>query len=294
MLSDVRDNFTVTFSSDGSEVFAHQNSHSDFRIKFPSPLQLNKGKWSVGLTSVQYSRYIANLDSSCFMKVWNGSQESSFTFPRWSCPSIQQLLTFIKQFTSSVRYTSTGPRRIEMTRTTRNVLDEDDIRNGSYKPARHLERRALEEMFQQFGYSPKENFPWDKISDSSVDLPSLTTSINEMIRYFDIKAQKRDDSSTLLPGEAKLAENKTLASSIMLFKELYKGPIILPFDEEPAVYEPPNIENDILGRLRINSVSPDFDFCLSDNLRIKLGFTETRFSVESYNRRRLFPPIYFI
>lgn len=288
-MSEVRDSFGITLSSDGSEVFANRNTPSDFRIQFPAPLQLGTGKWSVGLTSIQYPRYIANTDTSCFLKIWDGFRETVQTFPTWSCPSILSLLHLTSELMGSTTFRSTSKTRVDLSQrllNKRNVTT-DTIENDNYKPARHLEKEAVAEMLQQFNRSLEPSTSESILQDSDVTLPTVSLQYDQVLRYFDDQSQTRDDASTLI-ADAELSANRTLKSAIRLFKELNGSPLMDNFSAEPERYEVPVAGYDGSGRTYISTRAKEFDFCLSDTLRTKLGFTDPRFSENSYARRRFF------
>lgn len=286
-MGEIRSNFNLTISSDGSEIYSARNSPSDFKIQFPTPLDLSVGKWSVGLTTLQYPRYIANIDSACYMKLWNGFRETVHYFPKWSCPSVQSLSLLTESLMKSVVYSSTSGSRVELTKRITRDIKVEEMSSGEYRPARHLEQPAVLEMFQKFGYIAPTDFPWDNVEDSLLKLPHVSTDYHEWLKHFGDRSTPGDDQSTVITN-AKLLSNATLASSIALFKELRGSVIYEAFSAEPDRYEGPRVGFDLLERVFIQSASPEFDFCFSDTLRKKLGFTDLRFSEERYARRRFF------
>lgn len=286
-MGDLNADFSLTLSSDGSEIFADKNSPSDFKIQFPTPLNLETGKWSVGLKAIQYPRYIANINSSCFMKIWNGLHETTLHFPKWNCPSTQSLSALMEQLMGTVVYSSTSRSRIELTKRIARNADIGALTGDEYKPARHLELPSVLRMMQQFGTPPSSHVSWDSLEDSDTVQPPLSVPYKDLLLYFGDVTTAADDFSTIITNRVQ-AENKTLASSISLFKTLRDSPIYEPFTAEPERYELPKVGLDLLGRMFIHSGSPEFDFCLSDTLCSQSGFTNPRFSEAGYTRRRFF------
>jgi len=159
-----------------------------------------------------------------------------------------------------------------------------------FTPRRFLLRQIAQRMINQFTESKNPSFPWEAFSNTDTIFPPLTFTYNTVTPIGD---PVYDDLSIKFKKEisSRIIENETMNSAVELFNIII-GEFIMSADPdmvEPQNYAPPVLQIDaISGRIFIQSNSPDFDICFSDNLRTKLGFTDDRFSVESYSRRRFF------
>ncbi len=305
-MGEVMNSFTLDLSSDGDKDFAQVNKHNDFRINFPKPLPLETGQWSVALTKVQYSRYIANIDDQCFFVIWNGKYETKIYLSKWHCSDISTLITMINEKMKEINFQSVDDTRkalakIRVLRSSENsitsqmnesaertaaVNNVEETQDSDYVPTRYIEAAVIERMMREFTTSKNPAFPSISINGSRKSLPKLSITFNTLIPGIETQQLTMGLPSGV---PQKVAQNTSFNSAVELFNHLTDYLSLNVSDmKEPPSYTEPFLAIDKFGKISINSPSPDFDFYFSDSLRIKLGFIDDRFSMARYERRRFF------